>query len=315
MIDPKITARLPYDLHALAAAPTPIRKTIRVRNYEYIDDNAGLLGQGSFGKVWRAKRVSDQADVALKRVFKDDVDLAEIETMKAVAHPNLLKLLDWFEEYPYMYMVTELCAQDLEHFLRHTDRRGKFKDESEAKILARHLSSGYMAMKNAQILHRDIKPSNVLVSVVARKATFKLADFGCSKKLNNANYAQTVLGTPVYMAPELGACLYLKIENAHYDHRADIWSMGLILFKSVAGQLPFDEHLLKRLFYDAGTGRTTSTYAWRFKGEAERRGLSEPLRDLLWKALYPDYIRRMTAAEFYQHEFHGALPNTCVLDV
>lgn len=210
-----------------------------------------------------------------------------------------------------MYIITELCACDLSTFLKSKFPEERFRNESDARILSRHLSCGYMAMKSAEILHRDIKPTNVLVAMDADGgALFKLADFGCSKSMTHVEYAQTVLGTPFYMAPELGACLYLQIDNAHYDHRADIWSMGLIVFLSLNGRLPFAEGDLLRLCYDVGTGQSTDYYQDDIRRQTEQMDASPELSDLLNRSLFADYTRRMTAADFFQHPFHSHLPLT-----
>lgn len=96
----------------------------------------------------------------------------------------------------------------------------------------RHLASGLVFLWRRNLIHRDIKPQNLLLSANAETATLKIADFGFARHLATAALAETLCGSPLYMAPEI-----LCFEK--YDGKADLWSAGTVLFEMLAGRPPY----------------------------------------------------------------------------
>lgn len=99
------------------------------------------------------------------------------------------------------------------------------------------MRNAFVALFKANILHRDIKPSNILF----KEGVLKLADFGFCKELQQDNdLTQTMVGSPIYMAPEV-------LKGQPYDSRADIWSLGVILYEMLFKQCPYEENSIPKL--------------------------------------------------------------------
>lgn len=90
------------------------------------------------------------------------------------------------------------------------------------------LRAGFEVLFEEKILHRDLKPSNILF----HNGVVKIADFGFCKEMMENDMAQTMVGSPIYMAPEI-------LKGSVYDHRADIWSLGVILYEMMYGFCPY----------------------------------------------------------------------------
>lgn len=218
-----------------------------ISDYEYFEHRKSFLGHGAFGEVYSGQRIKDKLPVAIKKINQMKVDQNEIDIMKSVQHENVLQLLHVDMKGNHLYMVTELCTCDLSIFLQ------KFKgilSVNELYSAAEQLAKGYGALHEKNIIHRDIKPANILLVEKGGNVVYKIADFGCSRFLQ-APYASSFAGSVMYMAPELGS-FYLKSGSPHYDHRADIWSLGVVLYECATGKYPFSEEDLQKLFFSNG---------------------------------------------------------------
>lgn len=92
------------------------------------------------------------------------------------------------------------------------------------------MRAAYSALYEAHILHRDLKPTNILF----HNGVVKIADFGfCKEMLKEKDMAQTMVGSPIFMAPEV-------LKGNFYDARADIWSLGIVLFEMLYGFCPYE---------------------------------------------------------------------------
>jgi serine/threonine-protein kinase ULK/ATG1 len=124
------------------------------------------------------------------------------------------------------YFVYEYCnGGTLDKLMQ---KEGPFP-EKRALIFFKQIVEAFKILSRSNIMHRDIKPDNILIN----NGTIKIADFGFCKPLENANeLAQTMLGSPIYMAPEV-------IKGEIYTMKADIWSVGVVLYQMVFGKCPF----------------------------------------------------------------------------
>ena len=220
----------------------------RVGPYEVLS----LLGSGGMGEVYRVRDHRMARDVALKimpaAAVSDDDRLWRFETEARTAgmlsHPNLLTIHDVgsFDGSPFL--VSELLEGETlrESINRHAGAlggRGGGLPVTSVLTLARQIVSGLAAAHAAGVVHRDLKPDNVFV---VRDGRVKILDFGLAKPQEPSATAQTspmrtapgtVLGTPGYMAPE-------QVRGDAVDARADLFSLGAILYELLAGRQAFE---------------------------------------------------------------------------
>ncbi|RZC42531.1 serine/threonine-protein kinase fused-like [Asbolus verrucosus] len=186
-----------------------------------------LLGEGSFGRVYKAKMVSDSSFVALKvickgrRSNKEIVGLRrECEIQKHLHHPNVIQMLDSFETPSEIVVVTEFAHKELNTIL---GKEGYLSEERAIPIIW-DLVSALNYLHSHRVLHRDLKPQNILID---SKNRAKLCDFGFARNMSTGTHVLTsIKGTPLYMAPEL-------IEEQPYDYKADLWSLGCIIHEQI----------------------------------------------------------------------------------
>ena len=191
------------------------------------------IGQGSFGRVFRGKCLITGQTVALKFIPKRNKAARELKSLRrecdiqrGLAHPNIVRMIDSFETENEVVAVSEYVPGQLFQLL---ESSGPLKEERVQQIACNLVSAIYY-LHSHRILHRDIKPQNILL---AASGEAKLCDFGFSRKMGINTYVLTsVKGTPLYMAPEV-------IEERPYDHTADLWSLGCILYELLEGKPPF----------------------------------------------------------------------------
>ena len=183
-----------------------------------------VLGEGHFGKVRRAVRKSDQMRVAVKSVLKKSIQKPEllrqeVEALRTLKHPNVVALLDIYEDPTHVHIVMELCTGG-ELFGRIV-REGALSETIAADILHQILSA-CQHFHAKKIVHRDLKPENILF-VSEKSWTLKICDFGLSRFYDEGNnMMNTRLGTAFYLAPE--------VLRKKYSSKCDIWSVGIILY-------------------------------------------------------------------------------------
>ena len=216
-----------------------------------------LIGEGSFGRVFRGLRKSDGIEVALKLIPKLGHSEKELSSLRSeckiqmsLSHPNIVRMLDAFETPKEVVAVTEFIPNgDLNKLL--VDASGGSKQRKRPLPVARvrqiagNLISALHYMHARRVLHRDLKPANVLVG---KDGVTKLCDFGFARHLGLETMVLTsIKGTPLYMAPEL-------IEERPYDHSADLWSAGAIIYELAVGHPPFPTNslfqLIKKIRYE-----------------------------------------------------------------
>ena len=165
-----------------------------------------VLGSGQFGKVYKALNTKDNNYYAVKvvkrSIFEEQPKLKqftvfEIQSLSRINHKNVIKFLEMLKTANHIYFVYEYCSSgNLEKDIL---IRGYY-NEPEAMEIFEQLVDGFRAIVEHNILHRDLKPQNIFFS----GRTVKIGDFGFCKPLKNANdLAKTMLGSPIYMAPEI----------------------------------------------------------------------------------------------------------------
>ncbi|XP_068543303.1 serine/threonine-protein kinase 36 isoform X3 [Anas acuta] len=193
----------------------------------------GAVGGGSFGTVYKARRRHSAQVVAMKfipKVGRSRQELRslrrEMEVMRGLRHPNIVRMLDSFETEQEVVVVTEYAEGELFQIL---EDDGSLPEEQVQAIAAQLVSALYY-LHSHRILHRDMKPQNILLG---KDGVIKLCDFGFARAMSIHTMVLTsIKGTPLYMSPEL-------VEEKPYDHTADLWSVGCILYELFVGTPPF----------------------------------------------------------------------------
>ncbi|MFM1996823.1 MAG: hypothetical protein RLZZ111_1210 [Planctomycetota bacterium] len=201
------------------------------------------LGRGGMGAVYEAVDTATGATVAVKVLAShlvDDHGLrqrfdAEIETLKSLRHPGIVRLLAFGEQDDQPYFAMELVrGRSLDQLIR----SGRRYDWRETVAIAGEITRALKVAHDHGVVHRDLKPANLLIidaeEPAAGATRVKLADFGIAKLFGGvAHTAQgNVIGTAEYMAPE-------QASGRPVDHRADLYSLGLVMFAMLTGAPPF----------------------------------------------------------------------------
>ncbi|VUZ55684.1 unnamed protein product [Hymenolepis diminuta] len=274
---------------------------IRLGKFEY--NPADILGSGAFAVVYKGRFRNDKSrKVAIKQMIKNqNVDKSksllskEISVLADLNHEHIVRLYDHCVNESDVYLVMEFCnGGDLNDYLH----RKKTLPEETIRHFLIQIGSAMDAMNRKAIVHRDLKPGNILLSYYGNYAsvedvpgpliTFKLADFGFARFLQYGIMAQTMCGSPMYMAPEVLMC-------QKYDARADIWSMGIIVYQCYVGKAPFianSPEALKNIYL--------KTVDLKPKIPS---GTSVNLRDLLLKMLVRKASDRIDFPSFLSHPF------------
>jgi serine/threonine-protein kinase ULK/ATG1 len=186
------------------------------------------LGTGSYATVWLARRLENDggaARVAVKAIerrrltkkLQENLE-SEIAILRDFSHPHLVGFVELRKKPDRIFLVLEyLPGGDLQKLIR--DR--KRLRETTAQRFMGHLASGLEFLSAKNLIHRDLKPQNLLLTEAADTATLKIADFGFARHLETAALAETLCGSPLYMAPEI-------LSFKRYDAKADLWSVGAV---------------------------------------------------------------------------------------
>jgi fused-like protein len=189
------------------------------------------IGEGQFGRVFRGRRRFTGQFCALKFLPKAQQSPAalaalrgEVAILQRLAHPNVVRLLDFFETHEDVVLVTELCVGELFEVLTSD---GALAPAAMAAV-ARELTRALAYLHGAGVMHRDLKPQNVLIGA---GGAVKLADFGFAKETSH-ELISSIKGTPLYMAPEM-------FTEERYGPSAEVWGLGVLLFELATGRPPF----------------------------------------------------------------------------
>ena len=202
-----------------------------------------VIGHGQYGKVYKGVNIKTSEIFAIKLVkvqkFKDvpkleEFTLNEINTLAKLQHPNIVRFVEMLKTGNHFYFVYEYCNGGTLESVIHT--RGTLTEEESLHIL-REIVSAFQVLVRERILHRDMKPSNILF----HNGQIKIADFGFCKTLEKAeDLSQTMVGSPIYMAPEI-------LFGCPYSQKAEVWSLGCVLYQMLFGVVPYDEKTLAEL--------------------------------------------------------------------
>ena len=203
--------------------------------YEMLDD----LGEGIFGSVKLGVEKKTKERVAIKIIKKkkakpSDMELVrtEIDIMKLCHHPNVVRLLDHFENAEYIFIVMEqIRGGRLTDYMK--EKKFNFTEKRVAELIY-EIALGVKYLHKYGIIHRDLKPDNIMLTEASDRGHIKIMDFGLSKILGKKEKTSDGFGTLTFVSPEV-------LIRKPYNKEIDIWSIGVILYLMLQGDLPFDD--------------------------------------------------------------------------
>ncbi len=210
------------------------------------------LGRGSMGIVFIGYQTTLKRPVAIKVLPKAMISdptagkrfRQEAETAAILSHPNIISIFEIGETEEVFFMVMQLVrgvaiSQVLDKFRKHPLPSRRLVPMDQAIGLLLQVLDGLGYAHSEEVIHRDIKPANVLLEAKTNRAL--ISDFGIAKEVRGEDLDQgKALGTPLYMAPEQAA-------GKEVDGRADIYSVGVMLFEMAVGELPIYAEPIQRL--------------------------------------------------------------------
>ncbi|MBW1799289.1 MAG: serine/threonine protein kinase [Deltaproteobacteria bacterium] len=225
-----------------------------VGRYEVLNE----LGQGAMGIVYKARDPKIHRLVAIKTIrFSDEFEeeklkevkerfLREAEIAGKLSHPTIVSIYDVGEDYDLTYLAMEfLEGEDLQKYCR----KGNLFPLRRVLYIVGETATALDHAHSQGVIHRDIKPGNIML---LKNGKVKVTDFGIAKAVSSSQTKSgIILGTPNYMSPE-------QINGQEIDGRSDIFSLGVVFFELLTGQLPFRGKNLTNLFYQITQARHPS---------------------------------------------------------
>lgn len=250
------------------------------------------LGEGHFGMVLLAKDRRTKDKFAVKVIKKQHTEnrsmqliQRELAILRLVNHPNIVRLYDLFDTEDKLYFVLEfmpggalyqVLSEDENHFT-----------EERASLIVKDILHGLVYLHAKGIVHRDVKPENILTTASKWPFVSKLADFGLSNFMGNADALVSKVGTPYFCAREV-------VTNESYGTKADLWSLGVVAYEMLSGRKPFEGSHTKSVLYAILDGR------WGFPAP-EWNHISDEAKHFISSLICIDVNRRLSAIEALQH--------------
>ena len=253
------------------------------------------LGSGSYGTVYLAKNILKDNLVAIKVIEKipaniiDDMEIKnEINILKSLSHPNIVKIYEFFDTALNYYIVTEFCKKgELFEYINNE------YSERQLAVLFYQVFSGLCYLHEKKILHRDLKLENLMISEIEKDINtgeeyfwIKIIDFGTAKIFERKKKEKEIIGSSYYIAPE--------VLKKNYNEKCDTWSVGVILYMTLTGVPPFDGESDEDIITRIKIGKYNKTS----KRFAEH---SQEVKDLVNGLLERDSEKRFSAKEALEH--------------
>ncbi|XP_060757222.1 aurora kinase B isoform X1 [Neoarius graeffei] len=285
----------------ISAGPgrVPVRPTSQ-KKFSIKDFDIGRpLGKGKFGNVYLAREKKLKVIVALKVLFKSQMEKEgvehqlrrEIEIQSHLRHPNILRFYNYFHDSSRVFLVLEYAPRgEMYKELQHC---GRFNDQRTATFME-EVADALQYCHEKKVIHRDIKPENLLLGF---RGELKIADFGWSVHAPSLR-RRTMCGTLDYLPPEM-------IEGHSHDEKVDLWCIGVLCYECLVGNPPFE------------TATHSETYKRITKVDLQfPKVVSEGARDLISKLLRHSPAMRLPLKSVMEHPWvktnsRRVLPPVC----
>ncbi|MCQ2818167.1 MAG: serine/threonine-protein kinase Nek [archaeon] len=276
------------------------------------------LGAGANGEVFEVERTTDKIHFAYKKIKVQDIDektakavKEEGKILKRLNHPCIIRLVDFFlvKDKKEFCIITELCKNgDLTDVIKKHKMKGIKIPEDNIIDWLTQICFALTHIHNKRIIHRDLKPNNLFLS---SHNVIKIGDFGASKSLLFKNQlAGTVVGTPLYMSPEV-------VDAKEYNNKVDMWSLGVILYELITLKNPFEANSMPASF----------NKILQSKYPPLPESTNKELKDLVYSLIQVDPNKRPSASEVLETniikerankrlkevEYNEELSQSCVL--
>ncbi|XP_042866541.1 calcium/calmodulin-dependent protein kinase type 1 isoform X1 [Penaeus chinensis] len=249
-----------------------------------------LLGTGAFSQVRLAEVKDDPSRMVAIKIIdkkalkgKEDSLENEIKVLRRLQHPNIVQLMETYEDREHVYLIIELVTGG-ELFDRIVEK-GSYT-EKDASHLIRQVLEAVDYMHDQGVVHRDLKPENLLYYSQDEDSKIMISDFGLSK-MEDSGIMATACGTPGYVAPEV-------LAQKPYGKAVDVWSIGVIAYILLCGYPPF---------YDENDA---NLFAQILKGEFEFDSpywdeISDSAKDFIRQLMCVDVEKRYTCKQSLGH--------------
>ena len=268
------------------------------------------LGKGSYGQVYLTKIKDRPGLYATKEMDRANLErpeninrfLYEVELLKIMKHPNIVKLYSLKKTKNHYYLITEFCngGSLLDNLKKYMSTYHRPFTEEIVQYLMKQIVSAIKYLHFNKIIHRDLKLDNILVNYPSdydknalniMNCQVKIIDFGFATKLNKP-LTYTALGTPNNMDPKILENIKTGIPNQGYNEKVDIWSLGTLCYQMLVGYAPFSGKSMEELFLKVKKGTYTLPVT-----------LSKEVITFINGMLQQDANKRMTAEQLYYHDF------------
>ncbi|XP_041424596.1 STE20-like serine/threonine-protein kinase isoform X2 [Xenopus laevis] len=266
----------------------------RDQNPEELWEIVGELGDGAFGKVYKAQNKETGILAAAKVIdtkSEDELEdyMVEIDILASCDHANIVKLLDAFYYENNLWILIEFCAGGaVDAVMLELERP---LTEPQIRVVCKQTLEALIYLHESKIIHRDLKAGNILLTL---DGDVKLADFGVSaKNTRTLQRRDSFIGTPYWMAPEVVMCETSK--DRPYDFKADVWSLGVTLIEMAQIEPPHHELNPMRVLLKIAKSEPPTL--------AQPSRWSPEFNDFLKKCLEKNLDARWTTAQLLQHPF------------
>ena len=299
---------------------------IRIKPKIFINENTNLptdlyekvliAGEGSFGQVLKVRHTKTGEYRAMKIIKKSAIDIGitkdaildEINILKSLDHPNIIKVHEFFQDQRNFYLISEYCESgDLFTKLNSKNLTNGYFNEKITCNIMRQLLSALSFLNSKGIIHGDLKLENMLIYNEDYNKTsgglnleIKLIDFGCSKIFTKERNHNELIGTAYYMAPE--------VVKGDYNEKCDLWSCGVIMYILLSGNAPFPGKSETEILNKISIGEFS------FKHKIFNN-VSAEAKDLITQLLTYDPLKRIDARKALRHKFFSYQSDINIIDM
>ncbi|EAS05834.2 Serine/Threonine kinase domain protein (macronuclear) [Tetrahymena thermophila SB210] len=263
------------------------QETKKIDKYHF--QLSSVLGQGSFGKVFKGKNTENGQLVAIKMIEKKQIQndeylmnglFSEIQIMKKLKSEYVVDLIDVLETSNNYYIIQEYC--DGGDFRSELKKRKNLSEQESLNVM-KDLLNGFMDLLKNGIIHRDLKPENILI----KGNQHKLADFGFARTVDNfqRQMLTSLVGTPLYMSPQI-------LMHEKYTAKSDLWSLAFIFYEMLYGKTPYTANSQYQLVKNIQTKPLEFDPAY---------NVSDLSKDFITRCLKIDEKDRMEWTDVYKH--------------